>query len=119
MISKAKLNELYKQQKACVRTICHAKNNIPTNPLCKKLKILKLPDLIELEMCRLGFQLETKVLPLPVQRLFDIKGGKKDHRYPSQSKNLPNVQAHSGVRFNQSFMCCSIMSYMRLSLEVQ
>ena len=60
MISKVKLNELHKQQKAGVRAICHAKNNIPTDPLYKKLKILKLPDLIKLEMCKLRLPLEVQ-----------------------------------------------------------
>ena len=33
------------------------------------------------------------------------KGGKKMHHYPMRNKSIPNVQAHTSVQFNNSFMC--------------
>ena len=50
-------------------------------------------------------------LPIPIHRMFEAKGGKKLHRYPTQRKHIPNVQAHSSETFNKSFMCRSIMEY--------
>ena len=44
--------------------------------------------MIKLEQCKLGYQLQNKLLPEPLQQLFQARGGKKQHRYPTRNKAL-------------------------------
>ena len=75
--------------------------------------------MIKLEQCKLGYQLRSKLLPEPLQQLFQARGGKKQHRYPTRNKALPNKQQHSGKMFHMSFMCKSLSAYGSLPLQLQ
>ena len=75
--------------------------------------------MIKLEQCKLGYQLRNKLLPEPLQQLFQARGGKKQHRYPTRNKALPYVQSHSGNLFHTSFMCKSLSAYGSLPLQLQ
>ena len=75
--------------------------------------------MIKLEQCKLGYQLRNKLLPEPLQQLFHARGGKKQHRYPTQNKALPNMQQHSGKLFHTSFMCKSLSACSNLPLQLQ
>ena len=74
--------------------------------------------MIKLEQCKLGYQLRNKLLSEPLQQLFQARG-KKQHRYPTQNKALPNMQQHSGKMFHTSFMCKSLSAYGNLPLQIQ
>ena len=102
-----------------VHAICSAKSNAVTDPLFKSMRILKLQDIITLEQCKLGYQLKQNSLPKLIQNLFENRGGKKQHHYPTTHKNLPNVQKHEGNMFNHSFLCKCISVFCKLSLEIQ
>ena len=91
----------------------------PVTQMYKDLNILKLPDMIKLEQCKLGYQLRNKLLPKPLQQLFHSRGGKKQHRYLTRNKALPNVQQHSGKSFHTRFMCKSLAVYSNLPLQLQ
>ena len=83
------------------------------------MNILKFPDMIQLEMYKLGQQIKFKKLPEPIIRAFNAYGGKKMHRYPTRNKNLLNIQRHQGTIFNKSFLCRGIAGYMLLPIEIQ
>ena len=110
------LDMLSKQQNKCVHIIGQGKSVIQ---LYKDLKIFKLPDMIKWEQSKLGYQLWNKQLPGPLQQLFYSWGGRKQHRYPTRNKSLPNVQQHSGKLFHLSFMCKCLASYSNLPLNLQ
>ena len=71
MLSSSSLQEIFKAQKACLRTINKAKKNAPTNNLLKKNCILKLPDIIKLELIKLGYKLSRKDLPQPIKNIMN------------------------------------------------
>ena len=75
--------------------------------------------MIKLEQCKLCYQLGNKLLPKPIQQLFQARGGRKQHRYPTQNKALPNVQSHSGNIFHTSFMYKSLSAYSSLPFQLQ
>ena len=110
------LDILCKQQNKCVRQIERGKN---LSKIYKNLNILKLTDMIKLEQCKLCYQLGNNLLPKPIQQLFQVRGGRKQHRYPTRNKALPNVQSHSGNIFHTSFMCKSLSAYSSLPLHLQ
>ena len=110
------LDMLNKQQNKCIQQIDRGKT---LSQIYKQLNILKLSDMIKLEQCKLGYQLRNKLLPEPLQQLFQARGGKKQHRYPTRNKALPNVQQHSGKLFHTSFMCKSLSAYGNLPFQLQ
>ena len=74
------LDMLNRQQNKCIQQIDRSKS---LTQMYKHLNILKLSDMIKLEQCKLGYQLQNKLLPEPLQQLFQARGGKKQHRYPT------------------------------------
>ena len=60
MLSKNKLDKLFKVQKKCMRSISTVGNTVHTNPIFKRLKILKLTQMIDLELYKLGFKICKK-----------------------------------------------------------
>ena len=85
----------------------------------KELTVLKFPDMVQLEMCKLGYQLKSKELPIPLIDDFNSCGGCKTHRYPTHHKDLPNIQKHHGTLINRSFICKGVSTFSKLSLEIQ
>ena len=75
--------------------------------------------MIDLELCKLGHQLKYKQLPMPILSLFNSRGWQKNHRYSTHSKDLPNIQTHAENKFNQSFLCQSIISYGTLPMKIK
>ena len=112
-------DSLRKQQKQCLRILGKLKSRESTDPTFRYMKILKFPDMIQLEMYKLGQQLKFKQLPDPIIREFNAYGGMEMHRYPTRNKNLPNIQRHQGTIFNKSFLCRGIACYMLLPVEIQ
>ena len=111
MAPKAQLSELKKLQNQCIRII--NKESITSNITgqFEKLKILKIEQLIKLHLCKLGHMMSHSQLPIPVHKVFNDKGGQKLHRYPMRNKNTPNIQAHTSVFFNKSFLCRGLVEY--------
>lgn len=54
---------LFKLQKKAVRIISCAKYNAHTEPIFKRLKPLKLPDICTLQKLKFCYKLENKTLP--------------------------------------------------------
>ena len=58
----------------------------------KSLKILKISDMIRIELAKFGYDIAKSIQPQPVQKMMELRGGKKEHRYPTRGKNIPNVE---------------------------
>ena len=56
-------NRLFKVQKKAIRAVTHSKYVAHTDPLFKKLNLLKLPNMYEVQLCRLYYKLENNNLP--------------------------------------------------------
>ena len=119
MISSPQINSLYKQQKQGLQLVGKLKSRENTDPVFRIMNILKFPDMIQLEMYKLGQQIKFKHLPEPIISAFNAYGGKKKHRYPTRNKNLPNIQRYQGTIFNKSSLCRGIAGYMLLPTEIQ
>ena len=93
--------------------------DIETPELHRDLRIEPVDMLIKRSLCRLGHSLNHKTLPTPLIKLFNAYGGKKTHRYPTQNKNIPNIQKHNAMVFNKNFLCRCLTEYVKLPADVK
>ena len=119
MAKKSLMNDIYIAQKACMRQICRKPKNSNTDVLFKKLRLLKLPDVVNVELSKFGYRLKHETLPKPLIKLANLKGGRKTHRYSTQNKKLPNIQKHSQLLFNNSFLCKGIVVYGNVKQNIK
>ena len=83
MVSKAELNDLRKIQNQCIRIINKKSATSDITQQYEKLKILRLHQLVKLQLCKLGHMISHDQLPIPIHWMFETKGGKKSHCYPT------------------------------------
>ena len=57
--------------KYCIRAISNKPKTYPTGNLFKSLRIMRFSEIIEYELCKLGFNLKEKLLPEPLINLFE------------------------------------------------
>ena len=67
---KSVLQKLVTQQKKAIRVITHSKYNEHTPPLFKRMNILKLDDMHEIELAKFTFKHREKSLPSPLLNIF-------------------------------------------------
>ena len=119
MLSAAQTENLFKQQKQCMRILSNRKLRENVESVFKELSVLKFPDMVQLEMCKLGYQLKSKELLIPLIDDFNTCRGCKTHRYPTHYKDLPNIQTHQGTLINRNFICRGVSTFSKLPLEIQ
>ena len=94
MAKKSQLNNIYSIQKTCIKSICNQPKSSSILGLLKRHRLLKVEDLVELELGKFGYKLGKNLLPKPLKTLMESKGGIKSHRYPTRNKRIPNIQRH-------------------------
>ena len=105
MLNSSSLQDLCRAQKACLCIINKKKKNAPTNELFRKNWILKLLDIIKLELIKFGYRLSRNDLPGPIKNIMNDKGGCKMHGYPTRNKSIRNIQPHTCMQFNMRYLC--------------
>ena len=88
-------------------------------PLYRKHHLMRLPDMIEMELAKYGYRLTNKDYPNSLQSITNANGGIKLHRYPIQSRNTPNIQAHQVHQFNISYLCKGISTHSGLPIQIK
>ena len=86
--------KLYKAQKACIRTVARLKPRDSLHGVFPVLRTLTFPDMIQLELAKLGFKVSNKHLPAPILAIFNANGGEKKHKYQTgirQSLTFRNI----------------------------
>ena len=111
LTKKSQLNNIYSVQKKCIKSICNQPKSSSILGLLKIHRLLNVHDIVELELGKFGYRLSKDLLPKPLKRLMESKGGRKSHRYPTRNKLTPNIQRHYSTIFNCSFMCRSLVTY--------
>ena len=77
MVSKTELNDLRKIQNQSIYIINKKSATSDITGQYEKLKILKLDQLVNLQLCKLGHMISHDQLAIPIHRMFEAKGGKK------------------------------------------
>ena len=78
MLNAESRDKLYKVQKVCVRIVAKLKPRDSLHGVFPALRILPFPDLIQLELTKLGFKVSNKHLPAPILAIFNANGGEKN-----------------------------------------
>ena len=110
-VCKKELTGLIKIQNQCLKLISPKSGS---EELHKNLKILKLADMIQLELIKFGYKIMKNQQPLPLQKLMEDRGGKKTHHYPTRGKCVPDIQKHASEIFRKSFICRSIREFSKM-----
>ena len=84
MCQKTLQNSLYRLQQDCLKIIDNKKMK-SADETFKKHKIIQLPGLIKLYQEKLGYMVTNEMIPQPIIDLFNLRGGKKVHRYPTRN----------------------------------
>ena len=115
MISANQLEKLKSQQDRCMQLI---DNRLPADQAYAKYKVLKIKQVIDLELCKMGFKIHSGDLPknLLDNIRSDAKGDslRKTHRYNMRQKNEANLPVITNKKYHQSFLFQGIKRYSTL-----
>ncbi len=104
-------------QKKAVRIIDRANYNANTAPIFKKLKILRIDDIIDLELAKLSYRFVKKDLPSPISSLFTENAF--NHNYNTRFKNNPRAPRHRTSILNKSFLNRSQTVWSKLDTSIR
>ncbi len=99
MVEKLK-NKVFLKQKRIIRIVCNESFNAHTDNLFKRLEILKLQDLIDLEIQKLMYKHSKDMLPLPLMSLFPVSTTK----YFTRQHWLPCIKKPNYEPLQKSFL---------------
>ena len=119
MADKQSLNKLAKIQNECVKMIGAKLGLITVDVMYKKLGIIPLTKMIQIELAKYGYGITRKTVPSSIQALANRKGGSKSHGYCTRNCNTPNIQKHTNHQFNSSFMCKGLTTYSALPGDIK
>ena len=100
-----RLHQLEVIQKKSVRNICNATYNAHTGPLFKQLRIPKLVDILNSQLCKLMYLFTNGTLPCP---LSDV------HSYPTRIAHDPHFVARTNHFFSKFFMYQAPVTWSKL-----
>ena len=116
MLQQYQINKLQKLQNKCINLIDATK--MPIVLKFNKLKILKVGEIIELELCKTGFKLVKGLLPKKIKETISTDAGLKSlekfHHYQTRNKMLQNLPRVTNRCYLNSFLCKSITSIQPL-----
>ena len=97
------------------------KRNLGPDPIIhfKNSHIPTVHDMIRIALCRLRHNISHKHWPDSIIKLFNRFDGKKQHRYPTRNKHVPNIQRHQSELYKRSFVCGSICENNKLPLHLR
>ena len=117
MLSKDMEKQLYISQKKNLRVITDSKYNAHTDPIFKSLHILKLKDLIKLEICKYAYKMNYNLLPRVMYRPYI--GQYKTSSHNTRQSNMPKIPKHKSSKFNNSIICQSVTEWSKLSANLR
>ena len=107
-----RLHQLEVIQKKSVRNICNAMYNAHTGPLFKQLRIPKLIDIYNNQLCKLMYLFTSGTLPCPLQMVFTRNSDV--HSYPTRIAHNPHFVARKNHFFSKFFMYQAPVDWSKL-----
>jgi len=95
-------SKLFTQQKKALRIIDNAPYNAHASPLFKKHTILKLEDMVELELAKFMYSFARRLLPPPLMNFY--QSNDQRHNYNTRGKRYASTPSHSTAIFNKSYL---------------
>ena len=104
LINNWHLNRIMVQQKKAVRIIKKVSYNAHTDPLFQELNIIKIHDLIDLEILKLMYKVYANKTAQPIINLFS--SGNTWHNYHTRHCKDPQFhQRRHNITLSKSFLC--------------
>ena len=120
MINKAQLKQLQIEQNKCVQLIRPQSN---TKEICKEFCIANIEQIIQMENCKLGYNIGKKLVPKELYRVVteDSKGNTllKTHTYETRNKGMPNIPKAVNNKYKTSFLNKGIKEFCALPQELK
>ena len=120
MLSSGQITQLCTIQHNCVRML---DSSVPTSEAFKKLQILTVSDMINLEQGKLGYKLCNSLLPSVLTRLmihdFNNCTIVKNHSYKTRQKDIPNRPNVKLSLYRKSFLYQAIACYSKLDKKLR
>ncbi len=104
-------------QKKAVRALVGARYNANTSPIFRRLKILRISDLIDLEQAKLSYKFVHNELPPGISMLFLPNAF--NHRYNTRAIRNPRVAKHKTSIIHKSFLIKSPTIWSDLPLIIK
>ena len=119
MLSPKQIQKLQKVQNTCLKTM-EPSTNITES--FKKLKLLRINQLVRLELNKLAYKHTHNLLPIKLAQCMNCdasgKNLEKKHRYLTRSKHLLNLPQVTMKMYQNSFLMKSISLYSALPKEI-
>ena len=106
-----------------IRCICMLDTRLSLTDLYRKYKIMSIDNVIDLELCKLGFKLNNDMLP--VNLLASLKGDargkplKKEHNYNTRNKRELNLPMTDNSKYHSSFLVQAIKCYSKITTSIK
>ena len=88
----------------------------------KELCVLPVHKLIKLEQAKLGFKLCNNMLPMRLSEALltnhTSASIKKQHKYNTRCKQIPNLPSAHSTQYKNSFLCKAISNYSDLPVKL-
>ena len=93
--SKTNINKVFKLQKKCLRMMTFSDFDAPSDPLFKKLELLKLQDIFNLRVIEYIYDYFNTCLPPTLNKMFTLASDIHSHQTRSVDKLfIPQVRSH-------------------------
>ena len=120
MLTNSQVTDLNAVQRKCIKQI---DNTTPVDEAYKRLKILTVRQLIELEQRKLGYKLCMGLLPTAITQIMMSDANRrpmtKTHEYETRQKHVPNRPRVKSKLYMDSFLYKSIASYSNMPQELR
>ena len=120
MLSKQLIMKLTNAQRKAVALIDPSKK---IEELFRRNKILKVTDLIQFKLCKLGYKLCHDLLPKKLadnlRKDHNQVSIEKTHKYATRSKKIPNLPQAAGAKYRSSFLYNCIKAYGEIDSAVR
>ena len=96
--------------------------NLRKDAVYRTYKILAVDQMIELEMCKLGFRLVKNLLPKPLLKALQTdhydRSTTKSHRYETRYRTVPNLPKATHSRYRNSYLFQAVSVYSKLPVII-
>ena len=110
-------NKLFKAQKKAIRIISGAQYNANTDALFVDLNLLKLADMVDLEMLKLMYLFSKNALPQNMVSVFTVN--RLTHNYNTRFRNDPQIMQRNYSILDRSFLCRAPAMWANLPLDIR
>ena len=104
-------------QNKAVKAITNSKQRSKLSPLYVKCELLKLEDIIDLDITKFAYNLKYKILPLPLLDLFIVN--ETVHNHNTRQAQDPHIVPYSKDIVQRSFLHKVPYTWSTLPLDIK